>query len=100
MKKSNKIPFLLIISFSFCLSVFSQSILKNQNSIENNQAGIMVSFKPDTTKALHAKYGVSYISIDQAKKNLDEDITSWDSQVLMEKGRKRWNNQFCRATLQ
>jgi len=38
------------------------------------------------------RYGISFISEEQAKKNLEREISSYDVNVLAEKGRSIWNN--------
>jgi predicted alpha-1,2-mannosidase len=46
----------------------------------------------DGTKKIGIRYGVSFISIDQAKKNLDREITGFDVNTVAATGRKIWND--------
>lgn len=41
---------------------------------------------------IHIRYGVSFISADQAKKNLRREIDTYDVQMIADKGRAVWNN--------
>jgi predicted alpha-1,2-mannosidase len=45
----------------------------------------------DQTSTLEFRYGISYISIEQARKNLAEDIPGWGFEKIKEQARKRWN---------
>ncbi len=41
---------------------------------------------------LELRYGISFISADQAKKNLREEIPAWDFDGLKRHARTRWND--------
>lgn len=42
------------------------------------------------------KMGISFVSAEQAKKNLDNDIPDWDFESLKAKGRSRWNDALAK----
>ena len=42
--------------------------------------------------AVKARYGVSYISADQARKNLQDEITHFDLEQVVAEGRAAWND--------
>lgn len=46
---------------------------------------------PENTKQIKARYGVSFISVEQAKKNLQREIKDYDLQQVAKKGRGIWN---------
>ncbi|WP_134089201.1 GH92 family glycosyl hydrolase [Olivibacter sp. XZL3] len=46
---------------------------------------------PNGTAKLNVRYGVSFISIEQAKKNLRREIKDFDVATLAEQGRDIWN---------
>lgn len=46
---------------------------------------------PAGTEKIGLRYGVSFISVEQAKKNLDREITTFDVNAIAEAGRKIWN---------
>jgi predicted alpha-1,2-mannosidase len=46
------------------------------------------------TKTIHLRYGISFISEDQAKKNLNREIKNYDLAALQEAGRKIWNESL------
>ncbi|MGH7951708.1 MAG: GH92 family glycosyl hydrolase [Limisphaerales bacterium] len=45
----------------------------------------------DETKVLEFRYGISFISIEQAKKNLQEEIPAWNFDKIKRAARNRWN---------
>lgn len=46
------------------------------------------------TKTIHLRYGISFISEDQARKNLNREIKNYDLAALQETGRKIWNESL------
>lgn len=44
--------------------------------------------------SLNVRYGVSYISVDQAKKNLKREIQGFDLQKVADAGRRIWNDEL------
>ncbi len=46
---------------------------------------------PDDAQKVHVRYGVSFISEEQARKNLEREISDFDLHKLAEQGRKTWN---------
>ena len=66
-----------------------------------------VNRKPETVNsddggsaAVHLRYGISYISVEQAKANLHREIKDFDLPALAARGRQTWNNtlSLIRAT--
>src|SRR5208283_3109709 len=61
--------------------------LKNNEEVST----VVVKFEnKDLTE--HVRYGVSFISTDQAKKNLEREIQNYDVNEVAAKGRKVWND--------
>lgn len=58
---------------------------------EGNNAYYIMEF-PKGTKSLNVRYGVSFISSVQAKKNLRREITHYDVADVALKGRQVWND--------
>ncbi|MBR5351898.1 MAG: GH92 family glycosyl hydrolase [Prevotella sp.] len=49
-----------------------------------------------STKTVHLRYGISYISVEQAKKNLRREINHYDVARLAKDGRAEWNRTLSR----
>ena len=54
----------------------------------------------DSVSSVKMKYGISFISINQAKKNLDREIKSYDLETLAEYGRNLWNKELGKIKVQ
>ena len=61
-----------------------------QTSDSNNGKRLTISAK-DGRALLEFRYGISFISIEQAKKNLQEEIPAWDFDKVKSAARHRWN---------
>jgi predicted alpha-1,2-mannosidase len=71
------------------------------NELKNDEevAAVVLKFEnKDLTK--HVRYGVSFISTDQAKKNLEREILNYDVNALAAKGRKVWNDALGKIAVQ
>ncbi len=44
-----------------------------------------------SSAVLEFRYGISFISAEQAKRNLSEEIPTWDFERVRDAGKKRWN---------
>lgn len=45
----------------------------------------------DNVSVVNVRYGISYISVEQAEKNLRSEIRDYDREALAKKARKKWN---------
>ena len=46
----------------------------------------------DAQKVLGFRYGISFISVEQAKKNLRTEISGWDFEKVKDSAKRRWND--------
>lgn len=49
---------------------------------------------PENSQSLNFKYAISYISLEQAKKNLQNEITAWEFDELKEDARQAWTESL------
>lgn len=54
---------------------------------------------PDGTQSVAVRYGVSFISVDQARKNLQREIRTYDVEAVKAEARKVWNEALGRIEL-
>lgn len=59
----------------------------------------LVVLYPVGTAKIGMRYGVSFISVEQAKKNLDREIQGFDVNTVAEAGRKIWNEALGRIAV-
>lgn len=67
-------------------------IFKNQISIENKpDLGAFLSFKVKKGEQICVKIGTSFVSIEQARKNLDAEIPAYDFDSVRDNLKQTWN---------
>jgi predicted alpha-1,2-mannosidase len=74
-------------------------IQTSQNEIpENkvNETGTWLSFKNKKAGTIAFKYAISYISPEQAKKNLETEIPEWDFEGLKSQAKTAWDKELNR----
>ena len=84
--ETDKIPEFIIVQEG------KNDTLVTGSFVEGNRTAISLPFKPHGNGKLNIRYGLSYISVEQAKKNLQNDIKSWDFAEISESGKKLWNS--------
>ncbi|HWY29892.1 MAG TPA: GH92 family glycosyl hydrolase [Candidatus Acidoferrum sp.] len=74
---------------AFVYGEFSAPV-KVQTSTSDNGKRLTIS-SPEPQKVLEFRYGISFISVAQAQKNLQEEIPAWDFEKTKASARNRWN---------
>ncbi len=72
-------------------TITNNAIDYKNNSAKGENAAIALAFSGEK-KEIALRYGISYISIEQAKKNLNREINSFDVETIAESGREIWND--------
>ena len=75
------------------------NIAWGQNEVSGTSAAVLAVMYPTNTKNIALRYGMSFISADQAKKNLDREITGFDLDKVAEAGREAWNEMLGRIAV-
>jgi len=87
---------------------FNQSSLKNGNwkndalinlkqaEVKDTSIGSWFTFNLKKEKPLLIKTGISYVSIENARMNLDREIPGWDFDLVKRKGQKKWEEVLSR----
>jgi predicted alpha-1,2-mannosidase len=73
------------------VKVLDKDVVSENNSIRGNRIAIITNFSNENTSEIKIRYGLSYISAEQARKNLRNDISGWDLNEMAEKARAKWN---------
>ena len=74
-------------------------ILSSQTDTQGKSAAIALAFGRNTTN-LTVRYGISFISAEQAEKNLRREVKNENLDALANAGRKVWNNALSRITVE
>jgi len=78
-----------IISNSFWSK--KQKLANNLKNIEGDSLSVGLAFDLKENEKLGFKMGVSYIDLEQAKKNLQSEIPDWNFEALKNKSKEKWN---------
>lgn len=68
------------------------------SAASGRNAAVVLKY-PQGTGSLKVRYGISFISAEQAGKNLEREIRSYDSQPLLKAGREIWNEALGKTTV-
>ncbi|MCB0283176.1 MAG: GH92 family glycosyl hydrolase [Calditrichaeota bacterium] len=76
-----------------------ETTLKNLPA-ENNKSNLLLICDPRNNPTVSFKYGLSYLSIDQAKRNLEKEIPEWDFEKLKDTARESWEDVLNRVEVE
>ncbi len=68
-------------------------------AVENLGEGKRVTVSARGVEKLDFRYGISFISVEQAKKNLRSEIPAWGLEAVKDAGRARWNETLGRIAV-
>lgn len=60
-------------------------------SASGNRVGLVLTFNDLTSGKINIRYGISWISEEQARKNLMKEIGTWDINEVSNRARSKWN---------
>jgi predicted alpha-1,2-mannosidase len=69
-------------------------ILNGCTELEGKHLGFFTEFSTLKNEAVLVKSGISFVSIDGAKKNLTGEIEGWDFDAVRKKAYESWNNSL------
>lgn len=65
-----------------------------------SKEGSAIALYYGSEKNLNLRYGISFISAEQAKKNLQRDITTYDVKAVADAGRRIWNKTLGKIVIE
>mgnify|MGYP001318819314 FL=1 len=68
----------------------SETVKYGKSSVEGKDAALALAFSGQ--KEIGVRYGISFISTEQARKNLEREINSYDVSAIARIGRNEWND--------
>lgn len=74
--------------------VWEQDKLKEAKEASGENSGVFFTFDLSVEKPVSYKIGVSYVSIKNARENLDKENNSWDFEAVKNKAKNAWNKQL------
>jgi predicted alpha-1,2-mannosidase len=67
--------------------------------IENYPIGALLNYDFDENQELFVKVGISYVSIENARMNLEEEIMDWNFERVRDKARSSWDDKLMRILI-
>ena len=78
------------VTNSGCLS--NKMIFPGERERLGSDIGFYSTFRTSESESVEVKVGFSYISCEQARQNLDKEISDWNFERVKSNGRKVWND--------
>lgn len=75
------------------------SIFPYKNAEAGDKIGAFVNFRTSENEQILVKVGISYTSIEGARKNLHAEIPDWDFDKVKNNAHKIWNNELSRIKI-
>ncbi len=72
----------------------TQTIVNKRRKTSREQPNAWVTFSDSSANIIELKYAISYISVEQAQKNLQSEIPQWDFTKLKDGATSVWNKKL------
>lgn len=76
---------------AYTYGVFDVQGALSSEKINQDTVNTWVTWQNDSIQQINLKYGISFISIEQAKKNLEKEIPDWDFDSVKNTAHKKWS---------
>ncbi len=71
-----------------------------QNAVEGSQTGVYVDFVTEANEVRKMKVAISYVSMDEARKNLQAELPHWDFDKVVKESADEWNSWLGRIEVE
>ncbi len=75
--------------------VAQAQVFPNVQEMEGRHLGFFTEFETRKNEPVLLKAGISFVSMEGAKKNLEAEIPDWDFDAVYTRARELWNDAFC-----
>lgn len=76
------------------------NLLGKTKKFEDSNGGVYVDFEGEDAQVIQMKVGISYVSIEQARLNIDTELTHWDFDKVAQDAFDDWNNWLSRIEVE
>ncbi len=73
---------------------------KTSAAVQDSAIGAWFRFATTANKSISVKVGISYVSIENARLNLDAEIPDWDFERIKTEARMAWQNELSRIRVE
>lgn len=88
-----------VVSDDYQHLIATADVLPNAGEKEGKHLGFYTGFATRNNEQILLKTGISFVSIEGAKNNLEAEIPDWDFNGVHQKAVKLWNNALSKATI-
>ena len=74
--------------------IANSEIFKGKKEMLGKHLGFFTEFTTEKDEQVLLKTGLSFVSIENAKENLEQDISDWDFEKVFKTSRNLWNNSI------
>lgn len=65
----------------------------------NEKESYQILYLGDQAQTIHLRYGISFISVEQARRNLYRELNDYNVEKLARKGREKWNEALSKIEI-
>ena len=69
-------------------------IIQDKKEFQGKHIGFFANFETKENEQILFKSGISFVSIEGARKNLEQEIADWNFDVVKEATKKQWNDML------
>lgn len=78
----------------------NSTLLGSKKEFEGSKGGIYVNFKGKNAQTLQMKVGISYVSTEQARLNMETELNHWDFDRVVQESSDDWNSWLSRIEIE
>jgi predicted alpha-1,2-mannosidase len=67
-------------------------IVENSEGVEGTDSGAFLIFNSEPNEPVLMKVGIAYTNEEQARKNIEAELTHWDFEKVVAESKEEWNN--------
>jgi len=75
-------------------------IIPVENDIDGQHTGVYVNFKTQANEIRLMKVAISYVSVEEAKKNMQAELPHWDFDLVVKESYDEWNKWLGRIDVE
>lgn len=76
------------------------AIIAGRDKVEGSHTGVYVSFATAANETRQMKVAISYVSIDEARKNMQAELPHWDFNRVVKESANEWNEWLGRIEVE
>ncbi len=76
-----------------------EALHRSGKPVEFEPSGVAIAFTVKQGETIHARIGTSFVSIDEARRNLTAEMPGWDAAAVERQSHAAWDRELGRITL-